>query len=314
MDTVQNLRAFMEVAQRGSFSAAGRKLGIATSVVAKRVGQLEARTKTQLFRRSTRAVTLTEAGQAWIGRVRPMLTDIDELLAGARTIGRELEGPLRIKAPTTLSILYLGAMLASFQVRHPKIVLDIVLTDRPVNPTEEGFDLALAVFGSSFTGVTDVPLCPVRRLLCATPGYLSARGTPDHPRDLPTHDTLSFSPTGHVWVFSGPQGQILVEVSPRFSANDGQLLVAAARAGNGIALVSEYVALPLLKTGELVTVLQDFPVPDIWLKALVPNSRMQVRRIQALLRFLQDSFLTEPPWSAIRRGSGERGASIKQSP
>jgi DNA-binding transcriptional LysR family regulator len=298
MDVVQNLRAFLEVAQRGSFSAAGRKLGVATSVVAKRVGQLEARTKTQLFRRSTREVTLTEAGQSWIGRVRPMLADMDELLASARDAGRELEGALRIKAPTTLSILYLGAMLASFQRLHPRIVLDIVLTDRPVNPAEEGFDIVLAVFGSSFTGVTDVPLCAVRRLLCATPGYLSARGVPAHPRDLAAHDTLSFGPTGYVWAFSGPQGQVVVEVSPRLSANDGQLLLAGARAGNGIALLSEYVVLPLLRTGELVIVLQDYPVPDIWLKALVPNSRMQIGRIQALLRFLQDSFLPEPPWSA----------------
>ncbi len=302
MDTVQNLRAFLEVAQRGSFSAAARKLGIATSVVAKRVGQLEAQTGTRLFHRTTRDVSLTEAGQNWIGRVRPVVADMDELLAGACTVGRELEGPLRIKAPTTLSILHLGGMLASFQRLHPRIVLDIVLTDRPVNPAEEGFDLALTVFGSSFTGVTDVPLCVVRRLLCATPGYLRARGTPIHPRDLAAHDTLSFGPTGHAWVFTGAQGQVLVEVSPRLSANDGQLLLAGARAGNGIALLSEYVALPVLKTGELVSVLDDFSVPDTWLKALVPNGRMQVERIQALLAFLQDSFLPEPPWFVLESG------------
>jgi DNA-binding transcriptional LysR family regulator len=297
MDTVQNLRAFVEVAQRGSFSAAARKLGIATSVVAKRVGQLEATTDTRLFRRSTREVTLTEAGRSWIGRVRSMLADMDELLASARDGGRELEGPLRIKAPTTLSILYLGGMLASFQRLHPKIVLDIVLTDRPVNPIEEGFDLALTVFGTSFTGVTDVPLCSVRRLLCATPGYLAARGAPVHPRDLAAHDTLSFGPTGYTWVFSGPQGQVLVEVSPRLSANDGQLLLAGARAGNGIALLSEYVVLPLLQSGEMVSILEEYPVPDVWLKALVPNGRMQIGRIQALVRFLRDSFLPKPPWS-----------------
>jgi DNA-binding transcriptional LysR family regulator len=307
MDTVQTLRAFVEVAQRGSFSAAGRALGIATSVVAKRVGDLEARTGTRLFRRSTREVTLTEAGQSWIGRVRPMLADMEDLLASARDGGRALEGPLRIKAPTTLSILYLGGMLASFQHLHPKIVLDIVLTDRPVNPAEEGFDLALAVFGSSYTGVTDVPLCAVRRLLCATPGYLGARGTPAHPRDLAAHDTLSFGPTGRVWPFSGAQGPVLVEVAPRLSANDGQLLLAGARAGNGIALLSEYVALPLLRTGELVTVLPAFPVPDIWLKALVPNGRLQVGRIQALLRYLQDRFLPDPPWSAAGANAGTCG-------
>ncbi len=298
MDTMQNLRAFLEVAQRGSFSAAGRRLGIATSVVAKRVGQLETRTGTRLFHRTTREITLTEAGQNWIARVRPMLDDLEELLANARSAGRELEGPLRVKAPTTLSILYIGAMLAAFQRMNPRVVLDVVLTDRPVNPAEEGFDLALAVFGSSFAGVADIPLCSVRRLVCAAPDYLSKRGVPAHPRDLATHDTLSFGPTGHAWVFSGPQGQVLVEVSPKLIANDGQLLLAGARAGNGIALLSEYIALPSIGTGELVTVLEDFPVPDIWLKALVPNSRMQVGRIQALLKFLKENFVPVPPWSA----------------
>lgn len=99
-------------------------------------------------------------------------------------------------------------------------------------------------------------------------------------------------------MFSGPQGQVLVDVSPKLTANDGQLLLAGARAGNGIALFSEYIALPSLGTGELVTVLEDFPVPDIWLKALVPNSRMQIGRIQALLNFLTENFVPIPPWSA----------------
>lgn len=240
-------------------------------------------------------MTLTEAGQNWIGRVRSTFDDLEELLASAKDAGRELEGPLRIKAPTTLSILYIGGMLAAFQRLHPKVVLEVVLTDRPVNPAEEGFDLALAVFGSSFVGVTDLPLCAVKRLVCAAPDYLNERGIPAHPRDLAAHDTLSFGPTGHAWLFNGQQGQVIVQVSPKLTANDGQLLLAGARAGNGIALLSDYLVRPLLRTGEQVAVLEDFPVPDIWLKALVPNGRMQVGRIQALLCFLQKSLLSVPP-------------------
>ena len=269
---------------------------MATSVVAKRIDQLEAAAGTRLFERSTRAVSLNEAGRNWIGRVRSLVADADDTMAKAARAGQDLEGPVRVKVPTTLTVLYLADALARFQQQHPRVVLDVVLTDRPVNPADEGFDIAVAVFGATFGGVVDLPLCAVRRVLCASPAYLARRGTPGHPRDLAGHDTLSFGPTGHVWPFGSPQGPVLMEVSPQLASNDGQVLLAGARAGNGVALLSEYVALPSLRRGELVTVLDDFPLPEIWLKALVPSARMQVSRVQALTGFLRCHFAPVPPW------------------
>ena len=301
MDTLQNMRAFLAVVAAGSFSGAARRLGVATSVVAKRVDQLEAGAGVRLFNRSTRAVSLNEAGLGWIARVRSLVADADDVMGRAARAGQELEGPMRVKAPTTLTVLHLADAFARFQVLHPKVVLDVVLTDRPVNPVDEGFDMAIAVFGTAFGGVSDLPLCPMRRVLCASPGYVARRGRPGHPRDLVGHDTLSFGPTGHVWPFGSPQGPVLVEVSPRLSANDGTLLLAGALAGNGIAMLSEYVALPALRCGDLVTVLDGFPLPEIWLKALVPEARMAVSRIGALAAFLQDHF-SPPPWE---RDAGE---------
>ena len=301
MDTAQNLRAFLEVARAGSFSAAARRLGVATSVIAKRINQLEAAVGTRLLQRTTRAVSLNQAGQDWIGRVQSVIADLDNVMAGAARTSHELEGPVRIKAPTTLTILHLADVLARFQSRHPRIMLDVVLTDRPVNPADEGFDLAVAAFGTTFAGVTDLPLCPLRRMLCAAPGYLARHGIPQHPRDLAGHDTLSFQPTGHVWSFGSAQGPIQVAVSPKLSANDGQVLLASARAGNGVALLSEYVALPSLRRGDLVAVLEAFPSPEIWLKVLVPDGRMHVSRIRALAEFLVESFTPLPPWQTVGR-------------
>lgn len=296
MDTLANLRAFLAVARAGSFSAAARQTGVATSVIAKRIDQLEEATSTRLFQRTTRSMQLSEAGQNWIRRVQSLVADLDDVMTGVARTDQELGGPLRVKAPTTMTILYLADMLAEFQRLHPKIVLDVILTDRVVNPVDEGFDVVVAAFGTSFSGVVDQPLCPLRRVLCASPDYLERRGAPKHPRELPEHDTLSFQPTGNVWSFGSAQGTILVEISPKVSASDGQVLLAGARAGNGIAILSEYVALPSLRRNELVAVLEDFPVPNIWLKALAPDIRFRVSRVRALIEFLKDSFAPPLPW------------------
>ena len=177
--------------------------------------------------------------------------------------------------------------------------MDIVLTDGAINPAEEGFDVVISAFGTSYGGVADVPLCPVRRILCAAPAYLAARGAPAHPRDLAAHDTLNFRPTGEVWMFGSAQGPVSVTIQPRLSANDGQILLAAARAGNGIALLSDYLAVPALRSGDLLAVLADFTVPQLWIKALVPENRRHVARVRALVEALTAAF-SPPPWRATR--------------
>jgi DNA-binding transcriptional LysR family regulator len=295
MDTLQNLRAFVAVATTGSFSAAARQSGLATSVVAKRVDQLEAAVRTRLFVRTTRRVTLTEAGERWIARVRAVVSDVDTVLKEAAHSDHELEGAVRIKAPTSLAVLYIGEILGQFQNRHRKISMDVVLTDRALNPAHEGFDIAISVFSAAYSGVVDVPVCPVQRTLCAAPAYLEQRGAPRHPRDLSRHDILNFQPTGEVWTLHGPNGPVTIEVQPRMSANDGQLLLAAARAGNGIALLSNYIAQPALRSGALVPVLEPFSLPEIWIKLLIPEERMLVPRVKVLADFLVASF-TPPPW------------------
>jgi DNA-binding transcriptional LysR family regulator len=296
MDTLQNLKAFLAVAGSGSFSAAARQLGVAPSVVTKRIDQLEWAAKVKLFARSTRRVTSTEAGERFLPRVRAAVAELDEVLAEMARPRRDLEGHLRVKVPTTLTVLYLGTILGRFQAQHPKVSLDVVLTDRPLNPVDEGFDLAVVAFPASFGGVVDEPLCPLHRLVCASPAYLAARGVPRHPRELAGHDTLNFLPTGPVWTFQSNRGPISVELAPKLSTNDNQVLLAAAREGNGVALLPSYVALSVLRAGELEQVLETFPVPEIWVKALVPENRVQIPRVRALLAFLKGSLSHTPPW------------------
>jgi len=298
MDTLQNLRAFLAVAETRSFSAAARRSQLATSVLTKRVDQLERAVKTRLFTRTTRTVTLTDAGRRWCDRVRSLVADFDDTMREVSDAQQDLEGPIRIKAPTTLTVLYLAGILTRFQTLNPRLSMEVVLADRALNPADEGFDLAIAAFDAAFSAVVDVPLCPLPRMLCAAPNYLAGRQQPRHPRDLIEHDTLSFAPTGSIWSFNGPQGPATVEVRPRLSVNDGQVLLGSALAGNGIALLSEYLIAPALRSGDLVLVLESYRPPELWVKALVPEARMPVARISALVEYLKQAFSPGPPWSS----------------
>lgn len=289
MDVLVSLQAFLATADAAGFSAAARKLNVSTSVVAKRVTQLEARLGTVLFHRSTRQLRLTAAGQEYVQRARSVVAEVGDLLSRMGEKDRDLVDHLRIKAPTSLTIARLADVFSAFQTQNPKLKLEIVLIDRPVDPVTEGFDIAIGAFPHSFGGVVDEPLCRLKRLLCASPAYLAAHGTPRHPRDLVDHACLSFLPTGPDWIFDGPRGRITVQVRPLLSSNEGHVLVKSAIAGNGIAFISHYLAEDALRCGALQVVLPDFPIPELWVKATIPERRVKAAAVQALLHELRNS-------------------------
>ena len=289
MDVLVNLQAFLATADAAGFSAAARKLDVSTSVVAKRVTQLEARLGTVLFHRSTRQLRLTAAGQEYVQRARSVVAEVGDLLSRMGEKDRDLVDHLRIKAPTSLTIARLADVFSAFQTQNPKLKLEIVLIDRPVDPVTEGFDIAIGAFPHSFGGVVDEPLCRLKRLLCASPAYLEAHGMPQHPRDLVDHACLSFLPTGPDWIFDGPRGRITVQVRPLLSSNEGHVLVKSAIAGNGIAFISHYLAEDALRRGALQVVLPDFPIPELWVKATIPERRVKAAAVQALLHQLRSS-------------------------
>ncbi|MCC5812059.1 MAG: LysR family transcriptional regulator [Ectothiorhodospiraceae bacterium] len=297
MDIYLNMRAFQTTAETGNFSRAARELGVAASVVTKRVNQLEHQLGVTLFRRSTRAVVLTEPGRRYLEKVRGLTAQIDELLSSTRQ-PKALEDFIRIKAPTSMTVLYLNRIFQAFAADFPRVRLELVLVDRPIDPVSEGFDIAIGAFPLSFGHAMDEPLCRLERMLCASPAYLEARGVPRHPRDLVKHDCLSFVPTGNSWVFESERGPITIEVTPRISSNDGQILVDAAVNGNGVAVVSKYAARKALHNGDLVRVLPDFPLPDMWIKAVAPEWRVNAPAIRMLVDYLRAALTPVPPWDS----------------
>lgn len=297
MDTLLNIKAFLSTARAGSFSAAARELGVAPSVIVKRINRLEDQMRAKLFVRSTRKLSLTETGEHYFPRYQSIVGDVENAINGAAASSNTLEGQLRIKCPTTLALLNFGEILNDFQVAHPGVSVDLVLIDRSVNPVEEDFDIAIGAMPASYANVIDEPLSPYPRVLCASPAYLEARGEPKHPIDLTGHDCLTFHTTGSTWSFESPRGLINVDVPSRFSANDSQILQSAACRGLGIAMVARYIARPAIEAGTLKTLLPDYPVPELWLKALIPTNKIRRVAVQSLLRWIKERMQPLPSWA-----------------
>jgi DNA-binding transcriptional LysR family regulator len=296
MDIVTNFRTFLEVVQCGSFSAASRKLHISPSVVTGRIEQLEWNVRSSLFERSTRKLSLTDQGRRLLPVAQRIVHDVDDAISSISGNTNDLEGPLRIKVPTTLTAVFLARVLAGFQQTHPNVSLDVVVIDRNVNPVQEGFDLVVGMLPASYDDVLDVGLCPLDRFVVASPQYVAVNGYPQHPADLSRHRLLNFGPTGPIWSFEGPEGQIAVTVEPHLTTNDGLMLLESALAGIGIAIVSSYMASAALERGQLVRLLDAFPVPQFWIRAQIPHSRSHISRVQALLTCLRETFDPAGVW------------------
>ncbi len=299
MDTIENIRTFLAVVKAGNFSAAARSIDTVPSVVAKRINQLENQLGVQLFVRSTRRLELTDIGQRHYPRFAAIVTELDNAFKDVAGSASRLDERLRIKCPTTLTIMHIGNVLIDFRETHPGVRMDIVLMDRSVNPAEEGFDIAIGALPSSYPNVTDIPLCPMPRILVASPDYLARAGTPKHPRDLIEHDCLIFLATGSNWSFQGPAGSITVDVPTSFGVNESHVLLGAAEKGLGITMIASHIARPSLKAGNVVQLLADYPVPDLWVKALIPESRRRNPAVREVLRWLKDATHPIAPWDRV---------------
>lgn len=297
MDTLANLRAFVASAEAASFSGAARQLGVVPSVVSKRIDQLEWRIKATLFIRTTRKLTLTDVGDRYLLTVREAIRQVDDALTGMARASGALEGHLRVKVPTTLGVLYLSDILMGFLRSQPMISMEIVLADRSVNPAEEGFDIAIGARPELYGNVQDRPLCLLKRHVCASPAYLERRGMPGHPGELVDHDCLVFTTSGNRWDFESPKGPVGIDVRAKLQTNDGAAICRAVIAGDGIAVLGDYLVDEALRSGQLVEILQPFNIPALWLKALVPSNRIELPRVRMLLDWVEHSLQPMTPWA-----------------
>ena len=289
MDGLELIKTFREVATRGSFTRAAMSLRISKASVSKYVAELEERFGVRLLNRSTRSVSLTDAGHLLLERSAPLIelveltqTDLEERASRPR-------GRLRITAPHGVAQSAFAGPLGEFLARYPDVHVSLDLTNRVVDLVEEGVDIAIRAGRVRDQNLIVRRLRPLDMVLCATPAYWARRGLPDKPDDLRRHEVLTYSLiSGAPHLAFEVDGQPLrVPVTSRMDANDGVPLVAAALQGLGVVSVPALLAQEHIDRGALVPVLQEFMPRDLWLYAAYTQRRHNSAALRALLDFLE---------------------------
>lgn len=297
MNTLLNIKAFLLVAKDGTFSSAARDLGVAPSVVTKRITQLEEQLGAQLFIRSTRGLNLTDVGEHFLPKFQRLIGELDDLINGDKEVFG-IEGHLRVKAPTTVTSLFLGDIFTDFLRQHPGLTMDVELHDFLVNPMEDGYDVVVAARPASYASVVDIPLCPYPLVLCCSRAYVQEWGLPQHPTDLVEHRCLTSILLGNNWMFKSQRGSLNIEIHSLLRANDSRVILQAVHRGLGLAILPRYLVDASAHTGAIVEVLKPYPVEEFWLKALVPNIKINKPAVRELVKFLKERMQPVPPWES----------------
>ena len=275
MFDLNDVVVFARVVEAGSFTAAARLLAMPKTTVSRRIAALEREVGVRLLQRTTRSLSMTDAGRLYYEQSSQALRTLEEAnlrLAEARA---EPSGTIRISAPVGFAGHFLTSAVMEFLAVYPKTNVELRLTDEKLNLVEDGIDLAFRTGVLEDSTLIARKLGATHRLLCASPEYLARRGTLDSPADLARHDCLVAGPSaaGAHWVLDGPDGRETVTVAGRFAANEMQAVVAAALAGYGIAQMPHGIAEALIGEGRLSRVLEDYTTPTGGLYVLYPSSR-----------------------------------------
>jgi DNA-binding transcriptional LysR family regulator len=303
MDRFQSMRAFTRVVEAGGFAAAARDMGLSRSVVNKAVINLENDLGAALLRRSTRQVTPTETGLTFYDRCLQILADLDEAVAAITELQEHPTGNLRINAPMSFGTLHLASMVAEFMARYPDVHVELVLNDRFVDPIEEAFDVTLRVGeATSSTSLITREIVPARRVLCASPRYLTGAGEPSDPIELKQHRCLHYGYQGSAsqWRLAGPKGERSYPVNCVMWSNNGEVLKQAALRHQGIALLPTFIVGNDLQEGQLQTILTTYTPSEITLCALYPRHRHLSAKTRLFVDLLEERFGGRPYWDLVQ--------------
>ena len=289
MDRFQAIRAFVVVVEQGSFARAADRLDQSVSSVSRQIADLEAHLDARLLNRTTRRLSLTEAGRDFHERSVQLLADLDEAEQAAGGVGAAPRGTLKLTAPITYGVRVLAPRLASFTARYPDVRLDIELSDRAVDLVDEGFDLAVRIGAIRNPNLVARRVGETRLVCCASPAYLAAHGTPATPADLARHACLTYeyAPVRSQWRFVDANGaEQIAKVAGPMHGNNGEMLAALAAQGAGVTLEPDFIVEPLIASGRLVPILAGYEVPPIPIHAAYPSRRHLSAKVRAFIDHL----------------------------
>ncbi|HLU00039.1 MAG TPA: LysR family transcriptional regulator [Burkholderiaceae bacterium] len=299
MDRITSMRVFVRAAQAGSLSAAARQLGMSPAMATKHVNRLEAYLGISLFHRSTRRLVLSETGSHYLEACQRILADIDEADAAASTQTIKASGLLRMSVPLSFGSRYIAPLMADFSRLHPEVKTELGLSDAMVDLVGSNWDMAIRIGRLADSALHARRLGGCTMHVCAAPAYLDIRGLPRKVDELAHHNCLSYTLSAmqnpNKWHF-GTRGEYSVAVDGNLVANNGDALLAAALAGQGIIYQPHFIVGPAIERGELVELKLDRPpVPLDGIYVLYPPGRRQPAKVRAMIDYLAEKFAQTPP-------------------
>ncbi|WP_298887551.1 LysR family transcriptional regulator [uncultured Bradyrhizobium sp.] len=289
-DRLQELAVFVRAAESGSFSKAARELGLSQPSVSRIIGELETRLGVKLLLRTTRRITVTDAGALFLTRARDLLADIEDAENAARGVD-SLRGTLRITMPIVYGTRHIIPRLPKFLARHPQLRVEMSVADERHDLVAEGTDVAIRLGPLNDSGFGARKLATLPRFLVASPSYLATRGTPKTPADLASHDCI-FGPGlfgRTTWSFSRNGAETSVDVRGRITTDSGPGVFASVLAGLGIAMTSPVMAGPEIEAGALVPLLKGYKLAPVDVYAVFPAGPRPSTKVRALVDFLAEA-------------------------
>jgi len=299
MDRFQAIAAFTKVVEAGSFARAAERLDLSVSAVSRQVAELEAHLDARLLNRTTRRLSLTEAGQVFHERCVELLADLEEAEQSAHAGTAQPRGTLRLTCAVTFGERYLAPAMAEFVARYPELRFDVELSDRVVDLVDEGFDAAVRIGQIGSQNLVGRKVGATRLVCCAAPSYLKRRGEPKKPEDLSAHTCLAYaySPMRNVWAFRDRQGrERTVRIGGPMHANSGRFLIALAVEGVGIAFEPDFIVGPDVREGRLIPLLPAFDVQPGNIYVVYPSRRHLSAKVRAFSDFAAEHF-ARAPWT-----------------
>ena len=301
MNRLAALEAFVRVAETQSFSEAARRLRVGKSAVSREVASLEAELGVRLINRTTRSLSLTDAGRSYFERAQRILADLDEADRAVTEHGSSPRGKLKVSAPVSFGFLHLAPALADFLALYPDVNLEISFNDRFVDLVIEGFDVALRIGVLEDSRLIARRLAPARIVVAGSPKYLAERGVPLTPDDLARHECLSNLNirTGREWRFQRLDGSPWpTPVNARISMDNGDALRVCAVNGLGLVMLPSFIVGAQLQSGALVSILESFAPQFSSINAVYPHARHLSSAVRAFVDFLATRYGPKPYWDA----------------
>ena len=310
MDKLTGMAVFARVVEAQSFTAAAAQLGMSRSAVSKAIAGLEDRLGARLLNRTTRRLALTEVGQAFYERCARIVAEAEEAELAVSRLQAAPRGILRLSAPVSFGMLHLASALPDFMRRYPELRVEIDLADRIVDLLEEGYDLAVRIGSLRDSSLIARRLADNHMVLCAAPSYWRRRGKPGEPRELTRHACLTYAyqRTPSEWPFVGPGGRFSVRVDGPLLSNNGDLSLAAALAGLGVAVLPCFLCGSHLAEGRLEAALQDWLPSAGGIHAVYPHGRHLSAKVRAFIDFLVERLGPQPTWETARQEALARQA------